>query len=186
MKNANFQAVHSWIVRKCTLVVRELTFGNAEEITDEGLPLLLFFYDEYSVHLKPKLHELVITHLSHHIGKINFVTADGNTFSHPLSHMGKSPADLPFFCIDSLVHMYAHPKKAEEVLSHHDHLEKFIADLHSGKLHREHHYGPDQPSEEKAKDEVPTPPEAQTTPPESAFRKLGPSYMKYSILHDEF
>ncbi|KER30929.1 hypothetical protein T265_02741 [Opisthorchis viverrini] len=116
MKKANFQAIHSWIVRKCTLLVRELTFANAEEITDEALPLLLLFYDKESEHLKPKFHEVVNAHLSSHLGQINFLTADGNTFSHPLAHMGKSAADLPFFCIDSLVHMYAHPKKADVLL----------------------------------------------------------------------
>ncbi|GAA50550.1 endoplasmic reticulum resident protein 44 [Clonorchis sinensis] len=274
MKKANFQAIHSWIVRKCTLLVRELTFANAEEITDEGLPLLLLFYDKESEHLKPKFHEVVNAHLSSHLGQINFLTADGNTFSHPLAHMGKSVADLPFFCIDSLVHMYAHPTKADVLLSDHNHLVEFITDLHSGKLHREFHYGPDKPVEESVKTKKQTPSytfvslhlligaplcvfvtlvtvrnqtnqavrdtelrvvkryfnrlmfasihsldfgrpclwvffpfvqldervvhrtrfklfrkqrqDQKTDPPESAFRKLGPSHMKYSILHDEF
>ncbi|TGZ68304.1 hypothetical protein CRM22_004329 [Opisthorchis felineus] len=188
MKKANFQAIHSWIMRKCTLLVRELTFANAEEITDEGLPLLLLFYDKKSEHLKPKFHEVVNAHLSSHLGQINFLTADGNTFSHPLAHMGKSHADLPFFCIDSLVHMYAHPNKADVLLSDHNHLVEFITDLHSGKLHREFHYGPDKPAEEsvKTKKQTPSRQDQKTDPPESAFRKLGPSHMKYSILHDEF
>lgn len=32
--------------------------------------------------------------------------ADGNKFSHPLHHLGKSISDLPVLAIDSFRHMY--------------------------------------------------------------------------------
>ncbi|VEL33903.1 unnamed protein product [Protopolystoma xenopodis] len=39
-----FADLLSWARPKCIPVVRELTFGVAEEITEEGLPLLLLFH----------------------------------------------------------------------------------------------------------------------------------------------
>ena len=41
---------------------------------------------------------------------INFLTADGATFAHPLQHLGKSKKDLPLIAIDSFRHMYLFPK----------------------------------------------------------------------------
>jgi endoplasmic reticulum resident protein 44 len=41
---------------------------------------------------------------------INFLTADGVTFAHPLQHLGKSKKDLPLIAIDSFRHMYLFPK----------------------------------------------------------------------------
>ena len=56
-------------------------------------------------------------------------------------------------------------------------LKNFIQDLHSGKLHREFHFGPD-PSQEGNRIE-------STSPPESTFRKLAPSGARYTLLRDE-
>lgn len=40
---------------------------------------------------------------------INFLTADGVQFAHPLHHLGKSKKDLPLIAIDSFRHMYLFP-----------------------------------------------------------------------------
>lgn len=32
-----------WIIDKCVPLVREITFENAEELTEEGLPFLILF-----------------------------------------------------------------------------------------------------------------------------------------------
>ena len=40
---------------------------------------------------------------------IQFLTADGLTFAHPLQHLGKSKKDLPLIAIDSFRHMYVFP-----------------------------------------------------------------------------
>lgn len=37
---------------------------------------------------------------------VNFLTADGLKFTHPLHHLGKTAADLPILAIDSFQHMY--------------------------------------------------------------------------------
>lgn len=34
----------TWSKEKCVPLVREITFANAEELTDEGLPFLILFH----------------------------------------------------------------------------------------------------------------------------------------------
>lgn len=59
---------------------------------------------------------------------------------------------------------------------------KFIDDLESGKLHREFHYGPDEPEKpSQIIDNVVQP----SSPPKSTFEKLRPSPNRYTILKDE-
>ena len=43
-------------------------------------------------------------------GQINFLTADGVKFAHPLHHLGKAKEDLPLIAVDSFRHMYLFPK----------------------------------------------------------------------------
>ena len=40
----NLELMKSWISDKCIPLVREITFENAEELTEEGLPFLLLFH----------------------------------------------------------------------------------------------------------------------------------------------
>ena len=42
-------------------------------------------------------------------GSVNFLTADGTKFTHPLYHLGKQAKDLPVLAIDSFKHMYLWP-----------------------------------------------------------------------------
>ena len=53
-----------------------------------------------------KYNEIVKTQLQHEVPNVNFVTADGLMFMHPLSHLGKTVDDLPLIAIDSFKHMY--------------------------------------------------------------------------------
>ena len=80
---------------------------------------------------------------------VNFLTADGLKFAHPLHHLGKSKNDLPLLAVDSFRHMYMFPKYEEMNVP--GKVKAFLQDLYSGKLHREFHYGPD--PEEKKKEE---------------------------------
>jgi len=109
---------------------------------------------------------------------INFLTANGKTFAHPLHHLGKKEKDLPLIAIDSFRHMYLFPDASQMEVP--GKLKQFIADLNSGKLHREFHYGPD--PTEAATDNAPAQPKR---PPESTFKKLAPSSSRYSLLRDE-
>lgn len=117
---------------------------------------------------------------SHKIENINFLTADGKRFAHPLHHLGKSQSDLPLIAIDSFRHMYLFPKT--EDMYKPGKLKEFVGDLHSGKLHREFHYGPEK-TEENSDNHAPS--EKATQPPESTFKKLAPSKNRYTLLRDE-
>ena len=40
----DFDVIKTWTVEKCSPLVREITFENAEELTEEGLPFLILFH----------------------------------------------------------------------------------------------------------------------------------------------
>ena len=40
----NVDDMSKWVLQKCVPLVREITFENAEEFTEEGLPFLILFY----------------------------------------------------------------------------------------------------------------------------------------------
>lgn len=40
----NFEDMNKWVQQKCIPLVREITFENAEELTEEGLPFLILFF----------------------------------------------------------------------------------------------------------------------------------------------
>ena len=41
---SNYDILKIWVSDKCIPLVREITFENAEELTEEGLPFLLLFH----------------------------------------------------------------------------------------------------------------------------------------------
>lgn len=65
---------------------------------------------------------------------INFLTADGKRFAHPLHHLGKTEDDLPLIAIDSFRHMYLFNDFKDIYIP--GQLKNFLNDLYSGKLHR--------------------------------------------------
>lgn len=106
---------------------------------------------------------------------MNFLTADGIRFAHPLEHLGKTMQDLPIIAIDSFRHMYLFPKFDDMYIP--GKLKRFVGDLYSGKLHREYHYGPD--AEDSSTHE-----EAKNMAPESTFQKLKPSENRYTFRNE--
>ncbi|XP_971182.2 endoplasmic reticulum resident protein 44 [Tribolium castaneum] len=173
---SNFDELHIWVSEKCVPLVREITFENAEELTEEGLPFLILFHAPDDKESIKRFTELVQTDLLSEKQSINFLTADGKKFAHPLHHLGKGEKDLPLIAIDSFRHMYLFPNYKDMEIP--GKLKQFIQDLYSGKLHREFHYGPDS-------DELSSSQKAPTTPPESTFKKLAPSKNRYTLLKDE-
>ncbi|XP_025833816.1 endoplasmic reticulum resident protein 44 [Agrilus planipennis] len=172
-----FDELHIWAQDKCVPLVREITFENAEELTEEGLPFLILFHKPGDDESIKKYNEVVQKELLSEKQNINFLTADGRKFAHPLHHLGKSESDLPLIAIDSFRHMYLFPKFEDMTVP--GKLKAFIQDLYSGKLHREFHYGPD--DEAESGNVI----RKVTTPPESTFKKLGPSKNRYTLLRDE-
>ncbi|KAI4461030.1 endoplasmic reticulum resident protein 44 [Holotrichia oblita] len=174
----NFDELHIWVAEKCVPLVREITFENAEELTEEGLPFLILFHHPDDTESIKKYNHIVVTELLGEKQNINFLTADGRKFAHPLHHLGKSESDLPLIAIDSFRHMYLFSDiKNMEVPGK---VKQFIQDLYSGKLHREFHYGPDE-SESKSTE----PEKKPTNPPESTFKKLAPSKNRYTLIKEE-
>ncbi|KAG2465278.1 ERP44 protein, partial [Polypterus senegalus] len=165
----NFDLMYAWTQDKCVPLVREITFENGEELTEEGLPFLILFHMKEDTESLEKFQHEVARQLISEKGTINFLHADCDKFRHPLLHIQKTPADCPVIAIDSFRHMYVFPEFSDLTVP--GKLKQFVLDLHSGKLHREFHHGPDPtditPGQEKA--------EVASSPPESSFQKLAPS-----------
>ncbi|CAG5082488.1 Oidioi.mRNA.OKI2018_I69.PAR.g10140.t1.cds [Oikopleura dioica] len=178
----NYQLLFDWAHDKCVPVVREITFLNGEELTEEGLPFLILFHKKEDTKSLKEYSNTISRTLIGQRSNINFLHADCDQFSHPLHHLGKSPADCPLIAIDSFKHMYLYPDYTE---AHKDQkLLQFVKDLNSGKLHREFHNGPD-PTEKPDEDAT----EATIAlEKESVFKKLKPSKHRHSFPkgeHDE-
>jgi len=191
----SYDELNAWSANKCTPLVREITFENAEELTEEGLPFLILFHAPEDNESIKQYSDLVQKELMEDKQNVNFLVADGIKFAHPLHHLGKNKEDLPLIAIDSFRHMYLFPKYEDAQIP--GRVKDFLAALYSGKLHREFHYGPDKEttSDEPSKaNEVDTGSAGQgnnrvkreKNPPISTFKELGPSKNRYTLLHDEF
>ncbi|XP_062840148.1 endoplasmic reticulum resident protein 44 isoform X2 [Anolis carolinensis] len=137
----NFDLAYAWTQDKCVPLVREITFENGEELAEEGLPFLILFHMKDDAESLEKFQQEVARQLISEKGTINFLHADCDKFRHPLLHIQKTPADCPVIAIDSFKHMYVFSDISD--LTVHGKLKQFVLDLHSGKLHREFHHGPD-------------------------------------------
>lgn len=166
----DFNALAAWAKDECIPLVREITFENAEEMTEEGLPFVILFYNPNDKLWIELYKGIVEKELRAEAGGVTFLYADGHVFSHPLKHLGKTTKDLPVVAIDSFKHLFLYKQDISTIVQP-GKLKQFIADLHSGKLDREFHFGPDPDSSKP-----------ETSPPESAFNKLQPSAYRYSLL----
>uniref|UniRef100_A0A8C6V5M2 Endoplasmic reticulum protein 44 n=1 Tax=Neogobius melanostomus TaxID=47308 RepID=A0A8C6V5M2_9GOBI len=161
----NFDLAYAWTQDKCVPLVREITFENGEELTEEGLPFLILFHVKEDTQSLEKFQQEVARQLISEKGSINFLHADCDKFRHPLLHIQKTPADCPVVAIDSFRHMYVFPEFKD--VSVPGKLRQFVLDLHSGKLHREFHHGPDPTESTPGQEEVG---EMASNPPESSFQ----------------
>uniref|UniRef100_A0A915EM35 Uncharacterized protein n=1 Tax=Ditylenchus dipsaci TaxID=166011 RepID=A0A915EM35_9BILA len=200
---ADYEFVKSWITDKCIPLVREVTFENVEELTEEGMPFLLFFRDPADKESEKLFIEMVARELHDQKSAVNALLADGHKFAHPLKHLGKSPKDLPVLAIDSFQHMFLFEDMKQ--LPEPGKLRQFVLDLHSGRLHKHFHETLDQrvadlqkavleqiegtassSSEGGKDDKQPKPPgimpKLDTTPTPSIFKSLKPSDKRYSLL----
>lgn len=198
----DYNTLNQWIYDRCVPLVREITFENAEELTEEGLPFLILFHKNDDLKSTEIYKQEINKQLLGERNTVNFLLADGEKFSHPLAHLGKSQADLPLIAIDSFRHMYLFPNFNDITIP--GKLKLFIDDLHSGKLHRVFHYGfdPNEPQTIptlgegnnvlKLGEHIPVQsgdsgkrPQAggnSISPPESTFKKLAPSRNRYTLL----
>ncbi len=56
-------AVFTWVYEHCIPLVREITFDNGEEMTEEGLPLLILFYHPEETSMKDLFKKRVVKYL---------------------------------------------------------------------------------------------------------------------------
>jgi endoplasmic reticulum resident protein 44 len=137
----NSKLLMQWVHDKCVPLVRQITFQNGEELTEEGLPFVILFHKKEDTKSLADYQSAIEREVIDQRGKVNFLHADCQQFSHPLFHLGKSVNDCPVIAIDSFKHMYNFPKFQDIHVP--NKFKRFIDDLHSGKLHREFHDGPD-------------------------------------------
>jgi len=137
----NSNLVMNWVHDKCVPLVREITFQNGEELTEEGKPFMILFHKKEDSRSLEEYTKAIEREILDERSKVNFLHADCQQFSHPLFHLGKSVNDCPVIAIDSFKHMYNFPNYKN--IHQPGKLKQFVADLHSGKLHREFHDGPD-------------------------------------------
>ncbi|KAJ8004946.1 hypothetical protein DPEC_G00141560 [Dallia pectoralis] len=175
----NFDLTYAWAQDKCVPLVREITFENGEELTEEGIPFLILFHVKEDTENLEKFQHEVARQLIGEKGSINFLHADCDKFRHPLLHIQKTPADCPVIAIDSFRHMYVFPDFRDIEIP--GKLRQFVLDLHSGKLHREFHHGPDPTDSTPGQEAIA---EVASNPPESSFQKLAPSENRYTLLRD--
>ncbi|KAF8373060.1 erp-44.2, partial [Pristionchus pacificus] len=195
---SNYDFLKQWLTDKCIPLVREVTFENVEELTEEGLPFLIYFRDTDKKEDDKIFIDQVVRELGDQKASVNALLADGKKFAHPLRHLGKTAKDLPVLAIDSFQHMFMFPDMNQ--LTTPGKLRQFIMDLHSGKLHKEFHETMDQKMIDlakfnaenpeghdhgTAKDGEARPPSVKpghTSPPPSVFKELKPSNKRYSLL----
>ncbi|XP_076312989.1 endoplasmic reticulum resident protein 44-like isoform X2 [Tachypleus tridentatus] len=183
LMDIRYDELSAWMTNHCIPLVREITFENAEELTEEGLPFLILFHHKDDKESVKTYTAEVLSQLSADKGSINFLTADGDKFTHPLHHLGKTRKDLPLIAIDSFRHMYIFPDFKDITVP--GKIKQFVNDLYSGKLHREFHYGPESTAKSSRDESLDMSQKIQSDPPESSFKKLAPSRNRYTLLRDE-
>ena len=87
--HADEQSIRSFVTDRCVPLVREITFANAEGLTEEGLPFLILFHHPDDTHSVDVFEKQVRQDLMSQRQSVNFIHADGLQFSHPLHHLGK-------------------------------------------------------------------------------------------------
>ena len=65
-------------------LVREVTFENAEALTEENVPLLILFRKMEDTKSVERFKAALGRELSGDRARLNFLTADGAKFQHPL------------------------------------------------------------------------------------------------------
>ncbi|SPP84117.1 endoplasmic reticulum resident protein 44 [Drosophila guanche] len=178
---SSFDDLLTWTDDKCIQLVREITFSNAEEIGEEGLPFVMLFYDKDNMQPVQEFKTVVETKLSPS-SFVNYLTADGELFAHPLQHLGKTKDDLPIIAIDSFRHMYLFPRY--EDIHKPGALQGFIDDLYTGKLHHHFHYGENVTTSVWENDSmVESNNIVAAVVPDSQFKQLLPSPHRYTLIN---
>ena len=58
-----YDELYKWVTEKCVPLVREITFENAEELTEEGIPFLILFHKPDDNESVKKFNDVVVNEL---------------------------------------------------------------------------------------------------------------------------
>ncbi|KAH8311552.1 hypothetical protein KR044_006887, partial [Drosophila immigrans] len=133
---SSFSEMLNWIQKKCQPIVRDLTLDNAEEISEDGRPMVILFHHKSDMKSGHQFEKVIEKELMDELDNINFVTADVDTFEF-LFHIDKTEEALPIIVIDSIIHMYEFPRF--EDIHTPGKLKEFIREYYTGQLHISHH-----------------------------------------------
>ncbi|VDM59506.1 unnamed protein product [Angiostrongylus costaricensis] len=165
----DYEFLKQWVTDKCIPLVREVTFENVEELTEEGLPFLLYFRDPKKKDEDKIFTEQVVRELYDQRAAVNPLLADGYKFAHPLKHLGKTMK----FVLD------LHSGKLHK--DFHETLDQKMIDL--AKFKEENGIVDDDLEDNRETDQrLPSTRPGDTTPPPSVFKQLKPSEKRYSLL----
>lgn len=64
----NYDELKSWANEYCVPLVRVITFENAEELTEEGIPFLLLFHHPDDKHSTEIFQQTIQNHFTHFKG----------------------------------------------------------------------------------------------------------------------
>lgn len=68
----DFESLKSWAGENCVPLVRVITFENAEELTEEGIPFLLLFHHPDDKDSAELFRNIIQTHFKSHKGENGF------------------------------------------------------------------------------------------------------------------
>lgn len=91
----NFDELYTWVQQKCIPLVREITFENAEELTEEGLPFLILFHKPTDTESVKKYKEIIKRELESEKRKLPIIIVV------PLVISESSP--ITIICINTLM-----------------------------------------------------------------------------------
>lgn len=87
-----YDELNSWVTEKCVPLVREITFENAEELTEEGIPFLILFHKPEDNESVKKFNDVVR----------NELISEKSKFPIHLQYCHLTLTSPPPFCIGSL------------------------------------------------------------------------------------
>ncbi|KNC85828.1 hypothetical protein SARC_02011 [Sphaeroforma arctica JP610] len=151
-----------WATNRCKPLVDEITFENAEGLTEESLPFMILFTQPGDFAIRNEYIAFVEKNLAHEKHRIKFLIADGEKFNIPLKALKKTIADLPVLAIDSFSHIYAFPDPIRPFPAVQE-LQVWVDDFFTGVLHKNFHS------------------KNLELPPKTEFKKLEPSTKRYSM-----
>ncbi|XP_022171519.1 endoplasmic reticulum resident protein 44-like [Myzus persicae] len=106
----DFEQFYDWVNKNVLYSTSEITFDNAEEIQKDRQIYLILFYNPDDLKPVKRFKDKIKTDLKEYCKRINFLTANGSTFSKKLQEIEKCQTDLPFLLLVQRGVIYQFPE----------------------------------------------------------------------------